>query len=797
MNGSLLKFFGVNAEDAANAVDAHLELRNIAALPWIMGALLALGALAWWGYRFRSRELSLAPGRNRLLISLRSVLFLLLLFLLLRPVISLAIESSLRRLLPILIDTSTSMNIQDPRVDAKDIERASIYGRVADPKHVSRIELVKAVLKDAKLHLLPDLQRRSDLATFGFGQDTVEIPQTYSPSGEADFSWLDNMTAKSPLTAIGDGVRDVISRKRGQPLAGVFLITDGGNNSGIQTAEAANLAQQEGVPLYIYGVGITSPRDIIVGNLFAPDVAFVKDELPVTVHVRGQGLKGESAEVTLKLGGETVVKKTITFSGDEEQVVSLSFTPDKAGVFDLEASIPARDDEVEKDNNSVSQRIRVIDDKIKVLLVEQSPRWEFRFLQNVLLRDRRVQLKTVLIEGGAGLSQAQDSPYLARIPAEKEELFKFDFIIIGDVDPRYLPPDTMNNLYDFVSKIGGSLACVAGRKFDPAAYKDTALEKLLPIELKAFDTSGRAVADRPRTLELTGLGRTNAMLQFTPNEDDNARIWKQLPPVFWVNEVSRAKPAAQVLVDDPDPARASRFGKMPVIALQQYGLGQVLYVGTDNLWRWRQNLGEDYYTTFWGQITQRMALAHLLGGSKRTQLTVDKQNYSTGDRVMVYARLYSETFDPIRAPSVEGSYTVKSAATSKDAAGETQSVQLRAAPEQPGMYRCEFVALAPGAYQFAVVNDPKTVVEFAVKEPKFELGETAMNEPLLREMATASGGEFFREEGLSKLAEVIGEKTERVRSTVETELWSSPFYFVLMISVITAEWILRKRAQLK
>ena len=794
MNSSLLKFFGVSAEDAANAVDARVELRNLGALGWIVCALLAFGVLAWWIYRFRTREFSLAPSRNRALISLRTAFFLLLMLLLLRPVILLTIESNLRRMLPVLLDTSTSMNIQDPRIDAKDIERAAMYGHVPDSKHVSRIELVKAVLKDAKLHLLADLQKKSDLATYGFGQETVEIPQTGSPSGEPDFSWLDNVTPKSPLTAIGDGVRDVISRKRGQPLAGVFLITDGGNNSGIQTIEAANLAKQEGVPLYIYGVGITSPRDIIVGNLFAPEVAFVKDELPVTVRVRGQGLKGESARVTLKLGGETVAEKTVEFSGDDEQVVPLNFTPDKAGVFDLEASIPARDDETVKDNNSVSQRIRVIDEKIKVLLVEQSPRWEFRFLQNVLLRDRRVQLKSVLIEGGAGLSQAQDSPYLAKIPAAKDELFKFDFIVIGDVDPRNFPPDVMNNLHDFVSKIGGSLAFIAGRKFDPAAYKDSVLEKLLPVEVKAFDTSARAIADRARPLELTALGRASAMLRLAPTESDNAKIWKQLPPVFWVNQVSRAKPAAQVLLEDPDPARASRFGKMPVLALQQYGLGQVLYVGTDNTWRWRQNAGEDYYTTLWGQITQRMALAHLLGGSKRTQLTVDKQNYTTGERVMVYARLYSETFDPVRAPAVEGSYTVKSAGPS---AGETQSVQLRAVPEQQGMFRGEFVALTPGAYQFAVANDPKTIIEFSVKEPKFELGETAMNEPLLREMAGASGGEFFREEGLDKLADVIGEKPERVRSTIETELWSSPFYFMLMIVVITAEWIVRKRAQLK
>ena len=75
---------------------------------------------------------------------------------------------------------------------------------------------------------------------------------------------------------------------------------DGASNYGSPPLEAARLARQEGVPLYIYGVGITSPRDIIVASVLTQEIAFVKDELPVTVRVRGQGLKGEQAKLVLK-----------------------------------------------------------------------------------------------------------------------------------------------------------------------------------------------------------------------------------------------------------------------------------------------------------------------------------------------------------------------------------------------------------------------------------------------------------------------------------------------------------------
>jgi hypothetical protein len=122
---------------------------------------------------------------------------------------------------------------------------------------------------------------------------------------------------------------------------------------------------------------------------------------------------------------------------------------------------------------------------------------------------------------------------------------------------------------------------------------------------------------------------------------------------------------------------------------------------------------------------------------------------------------------------------------------------VRAVPEQPGMYRGDFVALEPGAHQFTVKNDPATVLEFNVAEPKFETGETAMNEVLLKQMAEASGGAYFREETLAQFPKAISAKAERIQGTLDGELWSSPLAYLLLLTVATLEWALRKKWQLK
>jgi hypothetical protein len=820
MTEVLLKLLNVPVDDAVRIAGASLAFRGGLSAGWFVVLIVATAGLVYWLYR--SSPVMVTPSRRLLLTGLRVMFVVMMLALLLRPVLAFTVEGSIRRVLVLLLDGSASMQIKDPRSNPDDQKRAALARDFLDPvkglnqsldrthereyDQISRIDLVKAVLKSQKLNLLPRLDREFDLAPFSFGQGTAELAtpkvesHTNSPARKSNasalesFDWVDRLEARAPSTAIGDAVRDVIQRKRGQPLAGIVLMTDGANNSGSQPQDAALLARQEGVPLYTYGVGITSPRDIILQNLFAPDITFVNDELPVTVRVRGQGLNGETADLQLKLGEQIVATKTISFSNDSEQVVAVKFTPQTLGEFDLTAQIDARPDETVKDNNSRTQRLKVIDAKIKVLLVDQAPRWEFRYLQAMLLRDRRVDLKCYLVEGHKGISRTADTPYLPEFPARRDELFKFDLVILGDVEPKVLTAQNQENLNKLVSEFGGGLLVLAGKRFMPGAYRRSPLEKVLPVEFDplTLESTQDPIADKPIKLQLTAAGRASLMLRLSDKDEESAQLWTQLPPVYWVAKVSRPKPAAEVLVVDPDPVKESRFGKMPVVAVQQYGLGQVMFVGTDNTWRWRKNAGDFFYTLVWGQISQRLSIQRLLGVSKRTQLSTDKQNYIAGDRVTVYARLYTGVgFDPVQEPAVKGFVGTQSGS------GPRPEVILRPVPEQPAIYRGEFIAPAAGAYHFWIENDPQTLLDFSVSEPRFEFGETAINDALLRDLAVTTGGQYFREEDLHKLPEVIRARTDRVQSPLEVELWTSPLYFLLMLGAVTLEWVLRKMSFLK
>ncbi len=835
----ILRLFGIPIADSVQVSDIALAFHGITPGTALLIALIIVSGTVWIYLRSTPR---LTMTQKTILAVLRSLLLVMILFMLMRPVLLLTVEGTIRRSLLLLIDSSASMQIKDLRQDPADLKRAaiakglidsngglmqSVPGDTSSFSQMSRSDVVKSMLTNDRLQLLKKLGETYDLVPYTFGQTLQALssgsgspaPGTPPPAADApvkDASFLDTVTFDKPYTAIGDAVRGLLDLKRGQPLAGILLITDGGNNYGSQPVDAAALAQQDKVPLYIYGVGISSPHDIIVSQVYSPEVVFAKEEATASVTVRSQAMSGRTAKLVLKLGDQIMDTKDLTFGEDGEQVVPMKFLPKVKGEYELEASIEPLADEAVKDNNKASQRVRVIDGKVEVLYIEQKPRWEFRYLQAMLVRDRRLDPKFYLVEGDPELGKEENSPYLQSLPTTKDDWMKYDVIMIGDVDSRLLNDEQMQSISDLVSTFGGGLIFLSGKNYMPDSYRRTPLEALFPIEFEGQTSVAGMASTHQVALDLTPAGQNSPTMRLSNKDDENIAIWKGLPGIYWDARVTKAKPAAEVLLDDPSPEKATRAGAMPVLALQSYGSGQTLFVGTDETWRWRRNIGEKYYTRFWGQVFLRLGLPRLLGASRLTQLTTEKKQYVSGERVTISGRLYRSGFQPVIDPTVKGSVTIKpDDPNSAPAADLKKDVSLQANPGKPGYYEGEIVVTTPGVYTFTTDLDPASSLDFRVTEPRFEFGETALNLALLKKMAETSGGALYREEDLYKMLEPspaaadsetstpdkipsgLGGSTIKVPSPQEVEIGFSPLYFSLMILVASIEWILRKRWRLK
>jgi hypothetical protein len=787
---------------------------------WAFLLVLALGAAAFWAYRWGAGELP--RGRRLLLFVLRLLLIALFFFLLVKPVALLTINEPVREKLLVLVDVSQSMEIADRRVSEDDLKRAAIAMGELDParglqqsapaasdklRDNTRRDILSALAANSRLNLWPKLHDKADLLVYTVGREARQIGPlgtTADDSAGSDLpleesqALFKRLEYKDNLSALGEGLRRVLDEYRGQSLAGVFLITDGASNSGIPPEEIAGLARNDGVPVYLYGVGITAPQDVIVREITGPRGAFVKERVEFAAKIRGQRLAGQRTKLQLKANGKVVDEQEVHFKTDGEISVTLGYTPEEKGDVVIEAHAPPLPDEVVKDNNTASTRLRVLDNKIKVLYVEQEPRWDFRFLLDALEKDRRVTVKCALLDGDPNIHEENKS-FLPSLPEDRKDWIENEIIIIGDVDPERLGSTRMKLINEFVSDIGGGVIFLAGMKNNPFRYNNTPLEPLLPVELETSlteaDWSQRT--REPVHLKLTPAGELSSLLRLSEEPAKNRAIWNDFPGVRWTARVARARPSAQTFLVDPRPERASRDGPMPVIAQHPYGQGQVLYFGFDETYRWRSGVGQKYYIAIWGQVIQSFSLERQLGASSRTQLKTDRPEYYVGDKVIISGKLYTENFAVLEQDVVPGTLTRLPDPKEPGAQPEKIDLKLIAKPNQPGEYQAEYTALKPGQYSYSTLADAKASVKFEVLEPRFEQAETAMNEDLLQGMAKTSGGRFFREETLHELPAIVEAQSTTIPTFRKIELYFSPWWLVLLFFLASLEWLLRRLWQLK
>jgi hypothetical protein len=799
----LSKFFPAPSGGSVETAFGHEGL----SWGWAFFLLLVLGGLIWWGYRWGAATLS---RRQRLLLTaLRIAAAAVFLFLLVQPILLLTTNEPVRERLLILLDGSQSMEIKDQRVTNEDLNRAALAAGLLSPgaavtgqppwgseawRGASRAALLKALAANDKLNLWPRLHEKADLEFYQFSREAKKLGPMEEGQAEAFFAGL---KYDGEATALGDSLRQILDDVRGQPVAGVLVVTDGANNAGMPPAEIAGLAKLDGLPLFLYGTGIEGPKDIVVKEVSGPRGAFVKERAEFAVKVRASGYTGQSARIQLKVNGRPVDEQEITLNGDGETEYRLGYEPQEKAEVTVEASVTPLEGESSPDNNTAATKIRVLDSQVKVLYVEQEPRWDFRYLLSTLQRDRRLAVKSVLFDGGADLAGEEGSPFLTEFPRDRAGLVGNEILILGDVDPDMLGEENMKLIAEWVGELGGGLIFLAGPKNNPFRYARTPLEPLLPVRLDPGLTAEqmRERSREPIPLKLTPMGEYSPLLRLAEDNLENRQIWNSFPGVRWTARVAGARPTAQVFLVDANPDHAADGEPRPVIAQQTYGQGAVMYFGFDETYRWRSRLGEKFYSKVWNQIIQNFSLDRQLGASARTQLKTDRPEYLAGDKVVISGKLFTPSFAPLKEATVPG--TLVFVGPEEGAREESSDVRLLEVPNQPGSYQLDFVAARAGEYRFSTLMDPRAVIKFTVSPPRLEQAETAMDASLLQAMADASGGKFLREENLNDLPSLISSRSATVPTFKKYELFYSPWWMAVLVGLACTEWLLRRLWQLK
>ncbi len=619
-----------------------------------------------------------------------------------------------------------------------------------------------------------------------------DVRPVNDPLAQEAWQWEPDLLVHQ-TSRLGEALRSVLEQQRGRPTAAVVLFSDGIVTEGIALADVATYARRLAIPIYTVAVGDPNPsRDFAIADVLGDDAVFVGDIVRYDVRITGRVQQAESIKVSVqrKADGHVLATRTATLSPDAPPAsVPLTFPADRVGEWDLVFEVQAEHPDANPGNDRAERRLAVRDEMLRVLYVQQYPSFDYRYLKQLLERglhrgsksQKAVQLHVALQEADAQMASI-DASIIPAFPVERSELFRYDVVIFGDVDPALFPASLIENLVAFVEQRGGGLVVICGPRHTPWAYRATALSRLLPVPAEQmFPPSETRSAYR---VVLTSLGQASPLTQMGTESD--AAIWAGMPELFWVAQARQLRPAARPLLE----AHAPDGSVWPLVAVQFLGAGKVVMLMTDESFRWAKHPdGDGYYARFWLQTLRYLSRAKLWGDTTGVELTVDRAEYQPGELVTVTARYLDER----QAPAADDAVTV---VIERDG-GQRQSLALVRSNVQRGFFRAEWPARFPGDYRVWLASPTTTGqtanARFRVSAFAGEQARLEIDTEQLRQTAERSGGGYVMiQEADTLLDQLPAGRRVRIESLPPRPVWNSSWIAALFVALLTAEWIVRK-----
>lgn len=668
----------------------------------------------------------------------------------------------------ILLDTSRSMSLADL------------------PGGRTRIEQACRLLNGEDAALPDDLSGKFKVDLFTFSEEANSLPEDS----------LREVTADGGVTNISQALLTASDRPGSSPMAGIVLISDGQDNG---SADVVKIAQA-GVPIFSIGIGArqeVAVKDLALTNLKVEQTAEVGSTVVVELAVRSQGISAV-APLSLKSAGKEIANGLASVKPDTSETVRLSFVARQPGQFGYTVSTPAVKDELTAENNRLSFIIQVINRSYRVLYIEGTMRWEYKFLRRTLSMDKDILIESYLRVGpnrffhqaARGTEAETQSGEGGALPLIAGALKNFDLIILGDITAEQFGEKQLRFMADYVQG-GGALLMLGGKQtLASGGYAGTPIEKALPVHIKPV---GDVQADGEFRPILTAVGARHPTLQLSPNPDENSSLWASLPALAGSNRVGEAKPGASVLLVRRSTRRI--FKPDVILAVQRYGKGKSAVLSVDTTWHWDfESLGSGgdstAYQQFWSQLVRWLMPdpADDPRNGQPIRLATDKQEYRVTEPIHIEARVTS---------SSESAPDLKVTLIGPDGAESPMSLEKSG---EAGRYETVFTPRAAGQYQVsAELHSGSEILgtdaaSFLVGEASIEMERTDLNEELLTTISQISRGAYYTPGNCKELINKIPVVKKEVVKTQRIRLWSSPLLLVCFIAFAAAEWTVRRYA---
>jgi hypothetical protein len=761
---------------------------------WVLAVLTAVatGGLAWLVWR---RMPEAAPRirnwRAWLIWGLEAAMVALLLALLWEPAITVAELKSQQNIIAVVVDDSKSMGIADANLGAGSTP-ASVTTREA------------AAVRALQDGLLDGLGKKFQVRLYRLDGGLTRLDEQGAKDPAAGLKQLRAGVGPSAgATHINAGLQELAAETSDLPVGAVVLLSDGAENGtgasgGGIDIETIHALHNRRLPVHTIGFGREqAARDLELDDAVVAAKALADSRMTATVSFHQFGYAGQRATLDVKEGDKLLASRVVNLDKDGvDQSETMFFNAGDAGVKSIGFALEPMTGEENSANNAVTRLVDVSGESRRVLYVEGEPRWEFKFIRRAEAQDKDVQIVSMLRttenkiyrQGIADPSELADG-----FPVKAEDLFKYDAVVIGSVEAGYFTPVQQELLREFVDKRGGGLLFLGGRfSLGDGGWASSGDADLFPT----FLPNGQGAFKRENaTVQLTAAGTESPITRILDDKAANAERWRRLPYLNDYENPGTAKPGATVLAQmtscrEVKESVCERTGPaLPFLVTQSYGRGKTAVLATSGTWRWQMSaaLDDPSHDLFWQQLLRWLAE----DSPGQVVATMPQQTLMDEGHVKLTAVVRDKEF----APAADAKVTARVIGPD----GAPEIVEMAPVPNTPGTYAMEWTAEKPGSYVAEVTADSgkgelgKDVVDFRREDGVAENFHTGQNRDLLEKLSQETGGRYWEPSELNRLPKEISYSEAGISVRDTKELWDMPAVFLVLLGLMSADWLLRRR----
>ena len=723
----------------------------------------------WFGYRKTTRQLT--SSWKAFFVALRASVLIILLFCLLRPVITTLQVAPQETYLAVLIDDSQSMAVADMSGGQ------------------TRREAMREGFYDSGV--LDGLAENFQIRSFRFDKTAERI------------AGAEGLGESGTASSIGLALEYVDDQLGGLPLGALIVLTDGADNSGLDPlAKARNFGSRD-IPIFTVGIGQEQiPQDIGIVDVNTAKTVLEGSVFNVSVGINHEGYTGEQVRISILDGDQEVASEIVTLgAAGVTRRYEIELTPERPEsiVYDLEVEL--RSDEIITENN-VYQFLVDNSEKapLDILYIEGHPRNEYKFIRRAVEDDKSVRLATYLQTGPEKYyRQGINTPteLSGGFPRSKEELYQYEALILGDIEEGFFNADQLQMIQEFVAERGGGflISGMIDEEFMGTPVEDLlpvtlVEESFLPSHLRGGIRRGSHPTGEPFFPRLTNNGEFSPLLRLSSDDGENGMRWRQLPELQGVFVTGRIKSGATVLMEHPLLQYQNQA--LPVLTTQRYGSGRSAALTTASTWRWQMMMeaADQSHETLWKQLLRWLAV----DAPERVTVEFDREFYNVGDEVNVTATVLDMDYEP------DNDATLWMQVNAPLDVVLDQSMQWDI--EEDGVYRSSFLVKEEGVYDLLVdvasaagegrSGESEKRVPFVVTPSLREFNNAAMDAGLLGRVAELSGGTYFDLADIDQLTSAVEFTPNAYSEQVSLDLWDQPWLLALLLSMLSLDWTARR-----